>query len=423
MKPSEDKLIGFQLGDYKISDVIAVGGMARIYLGTDARLGRTAVIKVVELDTDKGIDSNTAIRFEREARALAILEHENIIPIYQYGQESKYRFIAMKYIAGPDLAVELARIRRNNQKMEVKRALVILEQIAHALDYAHNHGILHRDVKPSNILLDTHDKAVLTDFGLALLETDSTMGTAFGTPRYISPEQAISSDHAVPQSDIYSLGVCFYEILTGQALFQGDSPMEIALAHISEPPPLPRSIDPSIPEKAELVLLKVLEKDPKKRYETAGEFIAAIKSAYETLANSAYLHHVFLSYSRRDTEIMRRLRESLQKVGLTIWVDEEGLEPGTRSWKREIQNAIDRAGCIVVILSPDAKESQWVEAELDYADGQNKSVFSVLARGNKSTSVPFGYTLAQWVDIQIDYANEVEKLISSIRKHLGIAGS
>lgn len=131
--------------------------------------------------------------------------------------------------------------------------------------------------------------------------------------------------------------------------------------------------------------------------------------------------HIFLSYSRKDDEIMRRVREALKAKHLLVWVDEEGLNPGTRSWKKVIQRAIDDTGCVVVILSPDAKESEWVEAELDYAESQGKTIFPILARGNKQNAVPFGYTLAQWIDIvEKDYESEMDKLVKSIRKHLNL---
>jgi hypothetical protein len=187
----------------------------------------------------------------------------------------------MKLIKGKDLADALKKIRRRNKLMEVDRVLEIMSQIASALDYAHSQHIIHRDVKPSNILIDKDDKAILTDLGLVLRSTsETTMGTAFGTPRYIAPEQATASDKAVPQSDIYSFAVIMYEMLTGQTPFDGDSPMEIALAHIGEPVPPPREINPQIPSTVEIELLKALDKDPANRHTTATEFVEAIKRGY-----------------------------------------------------------------------------------------------------------------------------------------------
>lgn len=280
---SVDRLIGKQLGDYRLDRLLATGGMARIYEATDTKLGRTAAVKV--LNVEGSPDTTLAQRFQREARAVAKLEHDNIIRVYQYGEEIGWCYIAMKLVEGKDLAQELARLRRSGSRMEPARALHLLGQIASAIDFAHQRGIIHRDIKPSNILIDKTDHAVLTDFGLLLQSAEDatkTQGTAFGTPRYIAPEQALASANAVPQSDIYALAVILYEILTGEPPFSGETPMEIALGHIGDPPRPPRSINPKIPTGVERELLKALEKEPPRRHANAAEFISAVKTAYAT---------------------------------------------------------------------------------------------------------------------------------------------
>ena len=156
-----------------------------------------------------------------------------------------------------------------------------MEQVASALDCAHEAEIIHRDVKPSNILLDGTDRATLTDFGLVMQAFDNTLGTAFGTPRYIAPEQALNSGSAVAQSDTYALAIILYEILTGQTPFDGSTPMEIALSHINDPVPPPHTLNDTIPEEAEVEILKALDKEPNNRHATASEFIAAVKRAYD----------------------------------------------------------------------------------------------------------------------------------------------
>ncbi len=273
-------LIGKKLGDYELVEMLASGGMARIYVGMDTKLQRRAAVKVLMRELME-MDETLTERFQREARAVAALEHDNIVPIYQFGEYEGLYFLAMRFIDGRDLADQISDLRKEGKRMDPARALKILLQIASALDYAHTAGIIHRDIKPSNILIDRNGKAYLTDFGLVLRQSvDKTMGTAFGTPRYISPEQALASEKSVPQSDIYSLAVVLYEILTGDMLFRADTPMQIALSHISEPPPPPRSVNPNIPESVERELLKALSKDPIRRHRTATEFINAVRSAY-----------------------------------------------------------------------------------------------------------------------------------------------
>lgn len=280
MKDTEN-LVGKKLGDYILREKLTSGGMAHIYLGDDEKLQRRAAIKI--LTADIGADDNVLReRFTREARAIAQLEHDNIVPVYQFDQHENLYFIAMRYIEGNDLADEIKKYKNRNEMFPIERALYILEQTAAALDHAHKRGIIHRDVKPSNILLGDNDKAVLSDFGLVLWEdVDKTLGTAFGTPRYISPEQATDSQSAVPQSDIYSLAVIVYEIVTGKSLFTGNTPMEVALSHITEPPTPPRAHNPDVPANAQTEILKALQKDAKRRHETALEFIDALKQAYD----------------------------------------------------------------------------------------------------------------------------------------------
>ncbi|MEZ4667135.1 MAG: protein kinase [Anaerolineae bacterium] len=311
-KPSgireKDPLLGKQIGDYRLDALMATGGMSRIYRGEDTRLGRPAAIKVLAHE-DLNDDDTLTKRFQREARELAKLEHPNIITIYQYGELEGLYFLAMKLIKGRDLAQEFKRLRAAGQKMEVRRILHILEQIAAALDYAHSNSIVHRDVKPSNILVTDDDTAILTDFGLVMRSsTQTTLGTAFGTPRYISPEQATASHKALPQSDVYSLAVVLYELLTGEPPFKGDTPMEIALSHIGEAPPPPRSKNPDIPQAVENEILKALEKEPENRHSTASEFISAIKRGYGI--NTGYVapvgRQINPTTSRSDTLPIQR---------------------------------------------------------------------------------------------------------------------
>lgn len=280
-----DSLVGTHLKDgrYTLVRVIATGGMARIYEAVDHTLERTVAVKVLIPDRSGTEEDDTLMmRFKREANAVAQLNHPNIVQVYDYGEEpSGIYFIVMNLVRGKDLAQELGRLRRSGVKMDIGRAFKIMEQVASALDEAHKLGIIHRDIKPSNILIDGDDRVTLTDFGLLLRPaTDSTFGTAFGTPRYISPEQAIASNKVTPQSDIYSLAVIFFEILTGKTPFNGETPMEIAIAHIHEPPPSVVALNPTIPPAVEVELFKALDKQPENRHRNSASFIYSMRKAF-----------------------------------------------------------------------------------------------------------------------------------------------
>lgn len=277
-----DPLIGGRLGDYEIRRQVARGGMARVYEGYDPGLDRRAAIKVIDI---AGADPTEAReiteRFFREARKVANLDHPNIVTVYQFGEFAPQYFMAMKYLEGRTLQEALKRLRTQKRVMPPEQILSIADDVAAALDYAHGQGVIHRDVKPSNIMLTPSGRAILMDFGLLMeFGKDNTLGTAFGTPRYIAPEQAVASHRAVPQSDIYAFGVVIYEMVCGQTPFDGSSAMELAIAHMSNPPPPLRSVNPETPPGVEAVVLRALDKTPEVRWRSASAFVAALRQAY-----------------------------------------------------------------------------------------------------------------------------------------------
>ncbi len=277
-----DPLIGRQLGDYKIEALIGHGGMARVYRGFDETLDRNAAVKVIEPTLiASGEEEEYRDRFLREARAIARLNHPNIVGIYQFAQEENLYFIAMAYLDGLDLRDVLRGYAEEQQAMPRAEMLKILHDIAAGLDYAHKNDIIHRDIKPSNIIVTSEGNAVLTDFGLALNAVEGTIGNTFGSVHYIAPEQAISSAQSVPQSDQYSLGVIVYELLAGQVPFDDASAMSVALKHISDPPPPIRDLNPQVSVKLEAVVMKALDKEPTNRYDTVVEFITAFEESLE----------------------------------------------------------------------------------------------------------------------------------------------
>jgi serine/threonine protein kinase len=270
---------GQMLGPYRIISQIGKGGMANVYKAYQPSVDRYVAIKV--LPSQLAESQEFATRFHQEARIIAKLEHPHILPVFDYGESDGVAYFVMRYLEAGTL----------KDKMEAGRPLPlkdidrIFTQLAEALSYAHSFGIIHRDLKPANALIDSHGNIFLTDFGIAklmesasprLTQTDAIMGT----PAYISPEQA-QSQPVDQRADIYSLGIILYEMVTGGVPFTADTPLAVLFKHISDPLPLPSLVKPDIPPSIEKVILKALAKDPKDRFSTADEFVAAWKRALE----------------------------------------------------------------------------------------------------------------------------------------------
>jgi serine/threonine protein kinase len=278
--PTPDDLLYQELDEYRLEALLGQGGMARVYRGFDVRLKRPAAIKVI--DTPFRADPDYLARFEREAQAVGQLKHPHIVGVYRYGEAHNLLYIAMEYIEGADLATILAGYHEEQRLMAFEDVSRIIRPICLALDYAHSRGVIHRDVKPSNIMLNPQGQPILTDFGLALLD-NQTRGEIFGTPHYIAPEQVVSSAGAVPQSDLYSLGVILYEILTGRLPFDAAHPHDVAMLHLTESAPPPRQIRPELGPELEAVILKALAKEPDARYASGAALAEALEQALVAL--------------------------------------------------------------------------------------------------------------------------------------------
>jgi len=267
--------IGRTLGSFKIDRLIGRGGMADVYHGMDIKLHRPVAVKI--FDSQSRTNASQSNRFLQEARMMAQWRHPNIVQIYSSGGATGLLYYVMEYIDGYDLASIMQIYAEKGELMPFADVLRIGDAIASALDYAHEQGVIHRDVKPANVMIANDGRVVLGDFGLALDIRDKSRGEVFGSPHYISPEQARRSSDAVPQSDLYSLGVILYEILTGSTPFNDPSPASLALQHITETPPLPRAINPALSVEVEAVLLKALEKKPGDRYPSGRSLMDALR--------------------------------------------------------------------------------------------------------------------------------------------------
>lgn len=261
-------MIGKILGNrYQIVEKIGDGGTAFVFKGMDNLLNRHVTVKV--LRPEYVSDQDFVRRFRREAQAAASLSHPNIVSIYDVGYEEGIHYIVMEYIQGHSLK----ELINDMGHLPLRMAVDYTCQIAQALNNAHKHGIIHRDVKPHNILISDDGRVKVTDFGIAQAVTASTVtytGAILGSVHYFSPEQA-KGGATDEKSDIYSLGVMLFEMLTGHVPFRGDSPVSIAVKHLQEPFPNPRELNSEIPESISRIILKAVEKDPEKRYRTARE--------------------------------------------------------------------------------------------------------------------------------------------------------
>ena len=267
-------LVGKTLGEYRIVEQIARGATANVYKAHQLKLNRHVAVKVLSpLYAD---DADFRERFTREAKAVAQLDHPNILPVYDFDQQGDLVYIVTQYVDTGSLADVVTK------PMPLDLAVKILDQVASALSYAHSRGIVHRDVKPANILLGQENWVLLTDFGLVkMLKEPATItqpGSGMGTPAYIAPEQA-TGESVSPRSDIYALTATLYQMITGRVPFEGQTAVTVTLKHLNEPVTPPRKIDPGLPRAVDEVIARGMAKSPEDRYASPDELAAAFRQA------------------------------------------------------------------------------------------------------------------------------------------------
>ena len=271
---STDPLLGKQFGSYELKELLGRGGMAAVYRGYQAAIDRSVAVKV--LPAELLADPHFSVRFSNEARTLAKLTHPHILPLYDFGEANGMPYIVMPLMTNGTLADRL-----KAGPLTLAETVRVITAVAQGLDFANKQGILHRDIKPNNILFDQHDNPYLADFGIAKAMESNTglTGTGIiGTPDYMSPEQA-RGDPLDHRSDLYSLGVVTYQCLTGSQLFRATTPMGVIFKHVSEAPRSLRAMRADIPEAVDRVVLKALAKGPDERYASASEFARAFSRA------------------------------------------------------------------------------------------------------------------------------------------------
>lgn len=272
-------LIGQVIGKYQVVEVLGRGGMAEVYKAYQESLDRYVAIKVMH--SFLADEEDFLNRFQREARSMASLNHRNIVKVYDFDVQDGTYYIVMEYLGGGTLKNQLEIMARRRERLPLANTVKIVLEIADALAYAHARGMIHRDIKPGNIMLNEQGEAVLTDFGIAKILSGPSFtatGAMIGTPAYMAPEQGLGGS-GDERSDLYALGVLFFQMASGQLPYDADTPLAIILKHVNDPVPDIRPMNTDLPPDIQAVILKAMAKDPEVRYQTAEEMAADLRGA------------------------------------------------------------------------------------------------------------------------------------------------
>ncbi|MES0339050.1 MAG: protein kinase [Anaerolineales bacterium] len=350
--------IGENVGPYRIIEQLGQGGMATVFKAYHAALDRYVAIKVLHPAFKE--EPNFLSRFQREARVVARLEHPNIVPIYDFAEHKGQPYLVMKFIEGQTLKAHM-----NEKPLTKEEAVQIVDDVGGALAYAHKQGVLHRDVKPSNVLLSPDGSIYLADFGLARMAQAgaSTLSkdVMLGTPQYISPEQGQGARDLDQGTDIYSFGVLLYEMVVGRVPFNADTPFSIIHDHIYTPLPLPSTVNPNVPEVVERVLLKSLAKDRKDRFETVEQQVLAFRTAVLG-GEGAFLETIALQPVAEDGSERETSTPIIPDDIIDGEKDAVGQEkPPRKRWPWIVAGLLISIGCLIAFLGTLGGENETPE--------------------------------------------------------------
>lgn len=263
---------------YLIDEMLGQGGMSAVYKATDPNLKRVVAVKMIHSHLSNNPDF--VKRFEEEAAAVAQLRHPGIIQVYDFSQDDDIYYMVLEFVPGETIQDHLKRLNESGRRLSMAKAIEYMANICDAVDYAHQRGMIHRDIKPANLMLNTLGQVILMDFGIAKIvggQTHTATGAVVGTAMYMSPEQ-IKGERPDKRTDIYSLGVTLFEMVSGRPPFEAESAMTLMMMHINDPVPNPKNLNPDVPDELVAVINKALAKDPNERYQTAAQMAAALRN-------------------------------------------------------------------------------------------------------------------------------------------------
>ena len=284
----KSKWIGKSLSKrYVLEEMLGQGGMSAVYKSTDPNLKRVVAIKIIHPHLSN--DPNFVKRFEEEAEAVAQLRNPGIIQVYDFNRDEDTYYMVLEFVPGETIQEHLKRLNESGRKLSTTSAIEYIAEVCDALDYAHQRGMIHRDIKPANLMLNIMNQIILMDFGIAKIvggQRHTATGAVVGTAMYMSPEQ-IKGTHADRRSDIYSLGVTLFEMVSGRPPFEAESAMTLMMMHINDPVPNPKDLNPDVPDDLIAVINKALAKDPNARYQTAAQMAAALRNVLGRIKSGA----------------------------------------------------------------------------------------------------------------------------------------
>jgi serine/threonine protein kinase/tetratricopeptide (TPR) repeat protein len=427
-----DDLSGQTINGYKFLERVARAGMGDVYRAEQLSVHREVAIKVIKPELASNLEFIE--RFEREAQMIAQLRHPNIVTLIDYWLHESRAFLVMLWLPGGSLR---ARLRPGG--LEIDYALLLIDQIASALAYAHRKGFIHRDVKPDNILLDDNRHAYLTDFGIAKDLTSQRNitpagDTVPGTPAYAAPEQLMGNP-VTTQTDIYSLGIMIFELLTGEHPFPGSTAFQYIVPAL---PPV-QTRRPDLPGALNPIIERALKRDSSARYQSALDLAAAVRQAFgghrvredvptpipgpstgtpdlptTPVVTGFADNFVFISHSTTDDVIVRRVYEALAAAGINAWVDHiNGIGPGDR-WPQQIQKALNACERGLLVLSPNSALSDVCRSEWNTLLTLKKQLNVVLLAPVSPEDMPFELNTIHYVDLSQDFEVGMARLVEDI---------